>query len=310
MAGTEELRIFLAGRVAIETGGLVLDEGRLAGRQGRLVFAYLVAERGRPVPRDQLAEALWGPTPPATWEKALTVIASKLRSALTDAGLDGGSALTSAFGCYTLELPEGSWVDLTAAAAGADDAERALAAGDFERARARAAEADALVRQPFLPGEDGAWVQEKRRALADVRVQALTVLSDACLHLGDAVEAARWAEQAIALEPFRESGYRRLMEAHAAAGNRAEALQVYEQCRRLLAEELGAYPSPEAPTAARTSQTPSTRWTEREPRLAETRPSPAGRKRFVASWSPRTRARSPRSLKEAGPSRAFTRFAW
>ena len=35
------------------------------------------------------------------------------------------------------------------------------------------------------------------------------------------------------------------MEAHVAAGNRAEALQVYEQCRRLLADELGAYPSPE-----------------------------------------------------------------
>ena len=35
------------------------------------------------------------------------------------------------------------------------------------------------------------------------------------------------------------------MEAHVAAGNRAEALRVYERCRRLLADELGTYPSPE-----------------------------------------------------------------
>jgi len=35
------------------------------------------------------------------------------------------------------------------------------------------------------------------------------------------------------------------MQAHAAAGNRAEALRVYDDCRRLLSEELGAYPSPE-----------------------------------------------------------------
>ncbi len=173
------------------------------------------------------------------------MIASKLRSALTDAGIDGGRALASTSGCYRLELPRGSWVDVTAAAAAADEAGHALAADDLEGARAAAALAVSLVRQPFLPGEDGPWVAEKRRDLADVRLRALTVLSDACLRLGDAVEAAKWAEQAIALEPFRESGYRRLMEAHAAAGNRAEALKVYERCRRLLADELGAYPSPE-----------------------------------------------------------------
>ena len=237
--------MFLAGRVAVESGGVVVDDARLAGRQGRLFLAYLVVERGRPVPRDELAEALWAETPPATWEKALTVIASKLRGALTDAGVDGAAALTSAFGCYSLDLPEGSWVDVTAASDAAETAERALAAGDLEAARTGAAEALTLLRQPFLPGEDGAWVEAKRRELADVEGRALNVLAEACLRLGDAQEASRWAEQAVALEPFREGGYRRLMEAHAAAGNRAEALQVYERCRRLLAEELGAYPSPE-----------------------------------------------------------------
>jgi sugar lactone lactonase YvrE len=35
------------------------------------------------------------------------------------------------------------------------------------------------------------------------------------------------------------------MEARIGAGDRAEALRVYERCRRLLAEELDAYPSPE-----------------------------------------------------------------
>jgi DNA-binding SARP family transcriptional activator len=102
-----------------------------------------------------------------------------------------------------------------------------------------------LLRQPFLPGEDGSWVEQKRRELADVRARALGTLTDAALRSGDAAEAVKWAEQTIALEPFRETGYRHLMEAHVAAGNRAEALRVYEQCRQFLAEELGAYPSPE-----------------------------------------------------------------
>ena len=245
MASTLSLKVFLTGRVAVETDGAVIDEAQLGGRQGRLLFAYLVAERGRPVPRDELAEALWGETPPATRDKALTVIASKLRGAFADAGLDGRELLTAAFGCYRLDLPEGTWVDLFAAASSAQDAEEALAAGELDQARAAAESAESLARRPFLPGEDGTWVEQKRRDLADIRERALSVLADACLRSGAAREAAKWAEELIALSPFREAGYRRLMEAHVVAGNRAEALRVYEQCRQLLAEELGAYPSPE-----------------------------------------------------------------
>jgi peptide/nickel transport system substrate-binding protein len=239
------LKISLAGRVSISTDGVLIDEERFPGRQGRLVFAYLVSEHGRPVTRDELAEALWGETPPATWEKALGGIASKLRALLGECGLDGAKVLTNAFGCYRLELPEGTSVDVVAATRGADAAEAALAAGDVDGARAEAREAAAVARLPLLSGEDGAWVEGKRRELADALDRALDCLADACLRSGDAPEAAKWAQEAIALEPFRETGHRRLMHAHAAAGNRAEALRAYERCRRLLAEELGAFPSPE-----------------------------------------------------------------
>jgi DNA-binding SARP family transcriptional activator/streptogramin lyase len=223
----------------------VIDETRFPGRQGRLLFAYLVAERGRAVPHDELAEALWGETPPATWEKALSVLVSKLRGLLADRGVDGTYALTGAFGCYRLDLPEGTWVDVLAATDATHESEQAIASGELERTKAAASVAATLLDRPFLPGEEGEWVEEKRREFAGVRERALTALAEACLRSGDAPEAVQWAEQTVALAPFRETGYRRLMEAHVASGNRAEALRVYEQCRRLLADELGAYPSPE-----------------------------------------------------------------
>src|SRR5438128_12692495 len=116
-----QLKVFIAGRVAVETNGVVIDERRFPGRQARLLFAYLVAERGRPVPRDELAEALWGEAPPATWEKALSVIVSKLRGLLAERGMDSTNALTGAFGCYRLDLPQGSWVDVLEAADAAQD---------------------------------------------------------------------------------------------------------------------------------------------------------------------------------------------
>ncbi len=275
MTSRVQMKVFLAGRVAFEANGHAIDQRRFPGRQGRLLFAYLVAEQGRAVPKDELAEALWGEAPPASWETALTVIVSKLRSLLADQGIDGARALSGAFGCYRLELPEGTWVDVMAAGSAARNAEDALAEGDLTQAKESAALAESLTRQLFLPGDEGAWVEGKRRELADVHVRALGLLADACLRSGDALEAAKWAEQATELEPFRETGYRRLMEAHVAAGNRAEALRVYERCRRLLAEELGAYPSPETEAIYRgLLDAPSAQRVATAPRDA--RPSEAG----------------------------------
>ena len=231
--------------MAVEADGAVIGGEQFPGRQGRVLFACLALEHGQPVPRDQLATALWGERPPATWDKALSVLVSKLRSLLGGVGVDGAGVLTGAFGCYRLELPEGCWVDVIAAAAAVSDAERALKARDARAARAVAATAESLTRTPFLPGDNGTWVEDRRRDLADVRRRALIALADSCLRLGDGHEAPSWAEQAIELEPFREEGYRLLMRAHNAAGNRAEALRVYERCRRLIADELGAFPSPE-----------------------------------------------------------------
>ena len=152
-----QLKVFLAGRVAVETDGVVIEEERFPGRQGRLLFAYLVAEQGRPVPRDELAEALWGETPPASWDKALTVIVSKLRGLLADRALTARDALTAAFGCYRLDLPEERWVDVVVAVNAANEAEEALAVrrpGEGRAAAALAVVADAAA----LPAGRGGHV--------------------------------------------------------------------------------------------------------------------------------------------------------
>jgi SARP family transcriptional regulator, regulator of embCAB operon len=213
------------------------------------VFVYLAAQEGRPVHRDVLAGLLWDDELPATWEKALRVLMTKLRALLEECGIDGSTALTSAFGCYKLTLPDGAWIDVEAAADALERAEAELAVGDLQEATLQASTSAALARRVFLPGEDGPWVEEKRRELRDLLVRSLECLRDAAFASGDSMEAVRHAEEVTQLEPFRESGYRRLMESHVAAGNPAEALRVYERCRRFLADELGAYPSAETEAA-------------------------------------------------------------
>jgi DNA-binding SARP family transcriptional activator len=55
-----------------------LDAG-LPGRQGRLLFTYLVVNRHRHVPRDELAEARWREPDPAAVDARLNPLPSKLR---------------------------------------------------------------------------------------------------------------------------------------------------------------------------------------------------------------------------------------
>jgi len=68
-------------------------------------------------------------------------------------------------------------------------------------------------------------------------------LAETYLWNGEPTVAIDVAQQVVAIQPFRETGYQLLMRAHAAAGNRAEALWVYERCRKLIAKELGVAPS-------------------------------------------------------------------
>jgi SARP family transcriptional regulator, regulator of embCAB operon len=240
--GLVTLRIYLTSRVRVENGDLLLDESALPGRQGRLVLAYLVAERARPVSRDELSLELWGDDVPDAWEKGLMAIISKLRAALRSVGLTD-DPLRTAFGCYQLKLPPDTWVDIEDAAVAVHTAETAIAGGRPLDGYAWAYVGYVVGRRPFLAGEDGPWASRRRGALREVYLRALecSIVCDAAN--GELPEAIQAAEDLIALEPMRESAYQRLMRALADAGNRAEAVNVYERCRRVLDEELGVTPS-------------------------------------------------------------------
>lgn len=239
------LRVYLVGRVCAQRGRRLLDERKLPGPQGRLVFSFLAAEHHRAVSRDELAHELWGEEVPRSWDTALRAVISKLRGSLSSIGLGDPGTISHAFGCYQLQLPTGTWVDLEAAAEALHMCETHLRSGQPQQAAGWALAARAIAGRPFLAGAEGPWASSVRSRLRDLNVRALESLADVWIWSGDPALAIRDAERAVAIEPFRESAYRHLMQALAAAGNRAQALQVYERCRRLLADHLGVDPSAE-----------------------------------------------------------------
>jgi SARP family transcriptional regulator, regulator of embCAB operon len=235
------MRIQLCGDLRLETDDGTVGAKGFPGRQGRIAFVYLATNR-RVVTRDELAEALWAGALPRSWEHDLAAIVSKLRAVLARHGLK--EALRGSGKTYELSLPKGS-TDIEQAATSLDAAEKALRAKRFEEALEQAGDALEIGRSPFLPGEDGEWIETCRAELRTILVRALVVAADALEVTGHIDRAIGHAVEAVALEPYKETGYVRLMKLQLAAGNRAEAVRTYERCRTLLADELGVDPSPE-----------------------------------------------------------------
>lgn len=238
------LRVYLVGRVMIESPRGLIEPSDFPGRQGRLAFVYLAASLRR-VERDRLADVLWGDHVPDAWDTALNAIVSKLRKVLDRTGMSGARALESSDGCYELRFPGRTWIDLREAVNSLDLAEGALVRGDPDRAWPGAAVASAILRRHFLPGEGGPWVEQTRRELHELEVRTYDTLAGAWLQVDNAKAAVRAARRAVELAPFRESAYARLMECQLAAGDRAEAVRVYGELRDLLRESMGLSPAPE-----------------------------------------------------------------
>jgi DNA-binding SARP family transcriptional activator len=231
-------RIQLCGRFVVDFDGARI-EGALPGRRGRLLFAYLVLNRGRAVPRDALLMAGWGQDAPAEARNALSVLLSKLRHGLGADRLRGRTEIE-------LLLPPVTFVDVEAALEGAHRAESAIAEGRWAQAWGPAGIAYHVATRPFLTGLEAPWIDQWRRRLEEVRLRGLECFAAAGLGLGGPAlaQAEERARILTELAPYRETGHLILMEALERRGNVAEALRAYERLRVLLREDLGIAPSP------------------------------------------------------------------
>lgn len=234
-----QARVYLCGPMRIELDGERV-EGSLPGRQGRLLFAYLLLERDRWVSREELADLLWPEQPPPSAAVTLRALLSKLRAVLGREAVLGTSGLR-------VDLGADSWIDVEAAVSAAQRCDRATAEGAWREAWSAGQVALSIASRRFLPGEQSEWIEDKRRELEDLRLVALERLGRVALELGgsELVAAERCARAIVEAAPYRESGYLLLMRALAARGDAAEAIRVYDGARTRLRDELGIPPAPE-----------------------------------------------------------------
>ena len=230
-------RVQLCGRFVVDIDRSRIED-TLPGRKGRILLAYLVLNRGRALPRGELVMAGWGEDAPQEAGNALSVLLSKLRTAVGPDRLRGRTEIE-------LLLPQATFVDVEAAMEGAHRAESCIAEGRWAQAWGPAGIAYHVATRPFLTGLDAAWIDQWRRRLEEIRLRGLDCFAAASLGLGGPAlaQAEERARMLTELAPYRETGHVILIETLERRGNIAEALRAYERLRVQLREDLGIAPS-------------------------------------------------------------------
>ncbi|MEU9149972.1 BTAD domain-containing putative transcriptional regulator [Streptomyces sp. NPDC048417] len=206
--------------------------------QQRALLAALLLREGRTATAAELIDALWGPEPPSQALAAVRTYASRLRKVL-DPGV-----LVSESGGYAMRgLGEGA-LDLAVAQDLAAEAEKAKSAGDLHQAREVLGRALGQWDGEPLAGVPGPYAETQRVRLEELRLQLLETRLDMDLEQGCHAEAVSELTALTAAHPLRERFRELLMLALYRSGRQAEALAVYADTRRLLAEELGVDPRP------------------------------------------------------------------
>ncbi|MFF5255214.1 BTAD domain-containing putative transcriptional regulator [Streptomyces leeuwenhoekii] len=229
------LRFGVLGPVRAWRGGEPVATG---SPQQRALLAALLLREGRTATAGELIDALWGEDPPSQALAAVRTYASRLRKVL-----DPGVLVSESGGYAVRGLGDGA-LDLAVAQELAAEAEKARTAGDLGHAREALGRALALWDGEPLAGVPGPYAEAQRVRLEEWRLQLLETRLDLDLEQGCHAEAVSELTALTAAHPLRERLRELLMLALYRSGRQAEALAVYADTRRLLADELGVDPRP------------------------------------------------------------------
>jgi WD40 repeat protein/DNA-binding SARP family transcriptional activator len=219
----------------------------------RALLAYLAVEADRVHTRSVLAALLWPDHPEEMARANLRHVLRQLRQTLPDPDPDTPLLLTTHQtiqinpACpYTLDVAR--FTHLLAAARRCPHRVSAVCPDCL----ARYQEAAELYRGDFLAGFSlydsepfDEWLVIQREGFHRQALELFFTLADYYEAQGQFDQAHRYATRQLQLEPWREEAHRQVMRVLALSGQRSVALAQYNQCRKILADELGVEPDAE-----------------------------------------------------------------
>jgi DNA-binding SARP family transcriptional activator/tetratricopeptide (TPR) repeat protein len=210
------------------------------------VLGILAMRANRVISRGELVDAVWGADPPASAEGGIYTYVAGLRRVIEPSRtLRGpGRVLVSSGAGYVLHLVPGQ-PDAVAFEQQLARARQLRKSGDLAGAADALDGALGLWRGAAFAGVPGPFAETERVRLTELRSAAAEERADALLALGRHEEVVPDLTAMVADHPLRERMRGLLMIALYRGGRHAESLRVFQDGRRVLAEELGIDPGTE-----------------------------------------------------------------
>jgi len=233
------VRFRLLGPLEVRSGQ---DWSGITAAKQRALLAALLLNPGQVLPTDRLIAEIWGTEPPAKATNLVSIYILKLRKLIGDR--DGKVLVTRSPGYQVRLAPDD--LDAVLFAALMAEGSAALASGAPQRASALLGEALALWRgRPLADVPLSPLVDAEADRLEESRIAAEGLRIEAELACGRPAAVVAGLRRMIADHPLHEDLWALLMRALNAAGRQAEALETYDEARKVIAAELGVDPGAE-----------------------------------------------------------------
>ena len=237
----DQLRLRFLGVISVDLGRQERHD-QLSSKT--LALLSYLAVTGEAQTRGVLASLLWSDFPEHRARGNLRDTLASLRRTPLAPYVDIGRRMVS----FNWDLP--CWLDTAAFQQGVEQGIKALP--DDPSALEAAV---ALYRGEFLAGFQVSraalfeeWVTIQRQRMHLLAIEALQQLVDFHLDAGNYETGIPHASRLLILDPWREQTHRNLMLLLLLNGEYNAALKQYEQCRQIMADELGVDPSEETQT--------------------------------------------------------------
>lgn len=231
------LEIRTLGPFEVSRGSVLISPRVWQREKARQLMQFFVNGRGKLFTREQISDRMWPHLEGETATQNLKVALNALNRALEPNREPGMNSF--------FILRRENMYGLNPAAQIAVDVD------DFYTLCKSNEETDLMEALSIFEGDylceisEDNWANDKRESIRDLFLNTALKLAELHMHAAKWDDAVKLSHDILAVDNCNEPAFRILMQCHAARGNRAAVLAVYQRCCLILREDLDVVPSAE-----------------------------------------------------------------